>query len=181
MTEVRFSRKVPDGDEHERLVCDSCGYVAYENPKIVAGALVEHEGRLLLCRRAIEPRRGYWTLPAGFLELGESPAEGAVREAWEEACARIETTELLAIYTVRHISQVQMFYRARMLDPKIDVGPESLEVAFFDWDDIPRGELAFPTVHWALKDHETRRGGPVGAPVVRSSEQLQLSVKVPAD
>lgn len=147
-----FHRTVPDGDDHERMVCRSCGFVHYENPKLVAGSVVTEGGRVLLCRRAIEPRKGFWTIPAGFMELHETPAEGAMREAWEEARARIRVHDLLAVYTVKRISQVQMMFRATLDDPGIAAGPESLEVAFFDWADIPWDSLAFPSVHWALTD-----------------------------
>ena len=136
-TPDHFHRTVPDGDDHERLVCRDCGYVAYENPKIIAGAVVADGEKIMLCRRAIDPQKGKWTIPAGFLELGEAPDEGAAREAMEEACATIEIIDLLAVYSVRRISQVHMMYRARLADPKFSPGLESLEVKLFDWDDIP--------------------------------------------
>jgi len=101
-----FRRVVPEGDNRERQVCDSCGFIAYENPKIVVGSVVRHEGRVLLCRRAIEPRSGFWTLPAGYLELHETPEEGAMREAVEEAEARIALRGLLAVYAIPRLSQV---------------------------------------------------------------------------
>ena len=149
----RFSRRTPPGDEMERAVCDACGFVDYENPKVVVGSVVKDaRGRILLCRRAIEPGRGLWTLPAGYLELGESPAEGAVREAWEEAHARIEIVGVLALYTIRRLSQVQVMHRARLVDPSIAPGPESLEVRLFPSDAMPMSEIAFPSVHWALED-----------------------------
>lgn len=153
-----FHRLVPDGDTLERDVCRACGFVAYENPKIVVGSVVSVSGRVLLCRRAIEPRRGFWTLPAGYLELRESPEEGAVREAREEAEARIRIEGLLAVYTVARISQVQLIYRAT-LDGGFAPGPESLEVALFDIDAVPRAEIAFPTVLWALEDEKRARAG----------------------
>lgn len=153
-----FHQKVPDGDERERLVCRDCGFIAYENPRIIAGAVVEHEGKILMCKRAIQPQRGMWTIPAGFLEQGEAPEEGAVREAYEEATARIEIIDLLAIYSVRHISQVHMMYRARLLDPNIEPGLESEEVAMYSWDDIPHQQLAFPSVHWVLDHYAQARG-----------------------
>ena len=151
-------RLVPEGDNRERLTCPDCGFIHYENPKIVVGSVVSFEDRVLLCRRAIEPRKGLWTLPAGFLELGESPAEGATREAMEEACARIEVLDLLAVYTIRHISQIQLFYRARLLSPEVACGPESAEVGLFRWEEIPKGELAFPSVQWALRHFDEVRG-----------------------
>lgn len=145
-------RKVPLGDNRERLVCPDCDYVAYENPKIVVGVVATWQGKLLMCKRAINPRHGFWTLPAGFLEMGETPEEGAAREAWEEARAELEIVDLLALYSLRHISQLQLFYRARLLSPEVSAGPESQEVALFDFDDLPLAELAFPSVRWAI-DH----------------------------
>lgn len=143
-------RAVPEGDNRERMVCADCGYVLYDNPKIVVGAVVRWGERILLCRRAINPRRGFWTLPAGYLELNESTSAGAEREVWEEACARIAIEGLLAIYNIPRISQVQLIYRARLLDPSVAAGPESLEVELFGWDEIPWDEIAFPSVRWAL-------------------------------
>lgn len=153
----RFSDRVPDGDDRKRRICDSCGFIHYENPKIVVGAVATWEDRILLCRRAIDPRYGFWTLPAGYLELGESTEEGTLREAWEEARAELEIDQLLAVYSIPRISQVQMIYRARLKTPTIAPGPESLEVGLFRFEDIPRDQLAFPSMHWALKDYwETR-------------------------
>jgi ADP-ribose pyrophosphatase YjhB (NUDIX family) len=145
-------RTIPDGDTHERMVCPDCGFIAYENPKVVVGSVVVAEDRVLLCRRAIEPRLGYWTLPAGYLEVNESTAAGAEREALEEACARIAIEGLLAVYDIPRISQVQIIYRARLADPAFEPGPESLEVRLFAWEEIPWDALAFPSVRWAL-DH----------------------------
>ncbi|MGH6933485.1 MAG: NUDIX domain-containing protein [Dongiaceae bacterium] len=148
-----FVRKIPDGDDRLRLVCNDCGYVQYENPKVVVGSVGTWQDKLLMCRRAINPRRGFWTLPAGFLELNETTAEGALREAWEEARARIELEGVLAVYTITRLSQVQVIYRARLISPEIAAGPESAEVALFDWPAIPWGEIAFPSVHWALNHY----------------------------
>lgn len=145
-----FVRQVPDGDSRARLVCADCGFVNYENPKVVVGAVVRHEGRILMCRRAIDPRRGFWTLPAGYLELNETTPEGAKREAWEEARAKIEIDGLLAVYSIPRLSQVQVMFRARLADPAVEPGPESLEVRLFAWDEIPWAEIAFPSVRWAL-------------------------------
>jgi len=143
-------RTVPEGDDRERLICPDCGFIQYENPKIVVGSVVRWDDRYLLCRRAIEPRKGFWTMPAGYLELGETTEAGARREAMEEACAHIELRGLLAVYNVARISQVQLIYRARLLDPDVEPGPESLDVALVRWEDIPWGDLAFPSVRWAL-------------------------------
>lgn len=145
-------RSVPEGDNRERLVCPDCAYILYENPKIVVGSVCRWGDRILLCRRAIEPRIGFWTLPAGYLELHESTQGGAVREAFEEAQARIAIEGLLAIYDIPRISQVQLIYRARLTAADIAAGPESREVRLFAWDQIPWEELAFPSVRWAL-DH----------------------------
>ncbi len=151
-------RMVPPGEDRERLVCPDCSYIAYENPKIVVGAVVtDQEDRFLLCRRAIQPRKGFWTLPAGYMELSETTEQGAAREAMEEAGARIAIDALLAVYNIPRISQVQMIYRARLSDPAIAAGPESLEVGMFPWKDIPWDELAFPSVVWALHEWRDRR------------------------
>jgi ADP-ribose pyrophosphatase YjhB (NUDIX family) len=159
-------RKIPDGDDRERLTCPDCGFIAYENPKMVAGSVVSVGDKIMLCRRAIEPRSGFWTLPAGFLELHETPEQGAMREAWEEARARIAIDALLAVYSVPRISQVQLIYRATLAEPGFSAGPESLEVALFAWDQIPWGELAFPSVKWALDEYRSRLGQAVFAPGV---------------
>ena len=146
-----FSRRIPDGDNRSRLVCDDCGFISYENPKVVVGSVCTTGDRLLLCRRAIEPRRGYWTLPAGYLEVHETTMAGAVREAWEEACARIEIESLLAVYNVPRISQVQVIYRARLINDDVAAGPESEEVGLFRWEEIPWDDLAFRTVRKTLE------------------------------
>jgi ADP-ribose pyrophosphatase YjhB (NUDIX family) len=152
-----FKKRVPDGDNRERLVCDDCKFVLYQNPKIVAGSVVTHDGRILLARRAIEPRKGFWTLPAGYMEYGETTEQAAQREAIEEACATIEIDRLLAVYSIARIGQVQIMYRARLAAPDIACGAESAEVRLFDWNDIPWEELAFPTVVWALAHfHQSR-------------------------
>lgn len=153
-----FSKRIPQDDTRERLVCDTCGWINYTNPKIVVGSVVSHEGRILLCRRAIEPRRGYWTIPAGYLEERETTEAGAMREAQEEACADIAIDQLLAVYTIPRISQVQLIYRATLLKPDIAAGPESLEVRLVDWTEIPWSDLAFPSVHWALSQHRSVLG-----------------------
>lgn len=153
-----FERRTPEGDNVERHVCATCGHIHYVNPKIVAGAVCSWHGRILLCRRAIEPRRGFWTIPAGYLEENEAPAEGARREAWEEALAPIAIERLLGIYAVPRISQVQMIYRATLEREEFAAGTESLEVALFAWEEIPWGELAFPSVWWALNNFREVEG-----------------------
>ena len=137
----------------ERYVCGDCGHIYYSNPKIVVGSVVSFDDKVLLCRRAIEPRKGFWTLPAGFLEEHETPEDGAVREAKEEAECDIVLDALLAVYSIARLSQVQLFYRARLARPEFGAGAESLEAALFSWEDIPWTELAFPSVHWALNDY----------------------------
>lgn len=144
-----FVLEVPDGDDRERRVCGDCGFIDYVNPKIVAGSVVTKGDKILLCKRAIEPRRGFWTLPAGFMEEGESVEEAAEREAREEAMADIKIERLLAVYSVPRISQVQIMYKAELVSD-IAPGPESQEVGLFDWSEIPWRNLAFPTVVWAL-------------------------------
>jgi ADP-ribose pyrophosphatase YjhB (NUDIX family) len=153
-----FTQKIPEGDTRPRLVCETCGFIRYDNPKIVVGSVVGHEGRILLCRRAIDPRRGFWTLPAGYLELNETTLEGAMREAYEEATARIEIDRLLAVYSIPRISQVQLIYRARLVDPEIAAGPESVEVGLFAFEEIPWDELAFPSARWALRQYREVEG-----------------------
>lgn len=151
-------RKIPDGEDRPRLVCDDCGFILYENPKIIVGAVCTWQDRYLLCRRAIEPRRGYWTMPAGYMELDETVEQGAAREVWEEACAQVELDGLLAVYSIPRISQVHMIYRARMVTPDCAPGPESQEVALFLWDEIPWGELAYPNVAWSLEYERELKG-----------------------
>ena len=161
-----FIKTVPDGDTHERAVCENCGFVNYQNPKVVTGSVVRHEGRILMCRRAIEPRRGYWTIPAGYLELHETPEDGARREAFEEANAELELKGLLAVYTVPRLSQVQLIYRAVLKQPDFSPGEESLETALYEWDDIPWDTIAFPTVHWALTHDRMVANGETLGPFV---------------
>ncbi len=143
--------RVPPGDHLPRFVCPHCGTIHYENPKIIAGCVPDHEGRVLLCRRAIEPRLGYWTFPAGFMELGESVQQAAARESLEEAQAHVRVGSLLAIVLVREAKQVHMFFRAILPKAEFDVAPESLEVALFAEDDIPWTEIAFPSIEFALR------------------------------
>jgi len=143
-------RAIPDGDTHERLICPDCGFINYENPKIVVGSVALWEERILLCRRAIEPRIGFWTLPAGYMELNETPDAGARREAWEEARAKLELRGLLAVYSIPRISQVQLIYLADLANADVSAGEESLEVGLFDWNEIPWDDIAFPSVVWAL-------------------------------
>jgi len=144
-------RRVPPGDSLPRDVCDACGSVHYQNPKLVVGSVPEWEDRILLCRRAIEPRYGYWTLPAGFMENGETPAQGAMRETLEEAGARVELNAVFSMIAVPNVNQVHLFYRARLLDLEFKPGDESLEVMLFEEARLPWKDIAFRTVGMTLK------------------------------
>jgi ADP-ribose pyrophosphatase YjhB (NUDIX family) len=146
-------RRVPPGDNLPRWVCDECGEIHYQNPRMVIGTIPEHEGRILLCRRAIEPRYGYWTLPAGFMENDETTGQAAQRETLEEAGARIELGAPFSMISVPYVNQVHLFYRARLLDLDFKAGEESLEVVLYEEARIPWKEVAFRTVaatlrHW---------------------------------
>jgi ADP-ribose pyrophosphatase YjhB (NUDIX family) len=151
---------VPEGDHLPRHVCTGCGRIHYNNPKIVAGCVPEHEGRILLCRRAIEPRLGYWTIPAGFMEVGETTQEAARRESVEEAMAEVEVGSLLAVVHVLHADQVHVMFRARLPEPRFAAGPESLEVMLVEAADIPWQDIAFRSVEFALRRYldDRRRG-----------------------
>ena len=146
-----LAKRVPPGDSLPRDVCDACGSVHYQNPRLVVGCVPEWEDRILLCRRAIEPRYGYWTLPAGFLENGETTAQGAVRETLEEAGARVELAAPFSMISVPYVNQVHLFYRARLLDLEFKPGDESLEIALFDEARVPWKDIAFRTVGLTLK------------------------------
>jgi ADP-ribose pyrophosphatase YjhB (NUDIX family) len=172
---------IPEGDNRERLICRDCGFIHYRNPVVVVGAVATwNDGdepsaqRILLCRRAIAPQIGLWTLPAGYLELEETTEAGAVRETWEEARAHISIDRLLAVYNVPRLSQVQTIYQATLLSPEIAPGEESLDVKLFAWDDIPWDEIAFPTVRWALRQHRSVIGqtdfAPFGNPSGESGD-----------
>ena len=143
--------RIPEGDSHLRHVCPQCGEIHYQNPKVIVGCIAQWEQRILLCRRAIEPCYGLWTLPAGFMENGESTSQAALRETYEEACARVSIERLFALINIPHISQVHLFYRARLLDTNFGAGEESLETQLFSEDEIPWHELAFSSVDQCLK------------------------------
>lgn len=146
----RVELKIPPGDNLPRYVCSHCGHIHYQNPKIVTGCIPEWEDKILLCKRAIEPRRGLWTLPAGFMENQETTSEAAVRETLEEANARVEPIGLYALFNIPHISQVYIMFRARMLDIDYGPGAESLEVNLFSEHEIPWERLAFPVIKETL-------------------------------
>lgn len=156
--------RIPEGDQLPRYVCESCGTVHYQNPLIIAGCVPEFEGRILLCRRAIEPRRGYWTIPAGFMENDETLQAAAAREAMEEALAAVEIGSLLAVVNVLHARQVHMTFRAQLLDPSaIGAGLESLEVTLCEEREIPWRDIAFRSVDFALRCYlDDRRLGREG-------------------
>ncbi len=152
--------RVPEGDNRERATCTACGEIHYENPLNVVGTVPVWGEQVLLCRRNIEPRYGMWTLPAGFMELGESTADGALRETIEEAGAKVEMQDLFTVLNVVRVGQVHFFYRARMLDSSLDPGPETIEARLFHEDEIPWDELAFRTVRQTLElFFEDRRRG----------------------
>ena len=142
---------VPAGDSLARHVCNACGYIHYENPRLVVGCVAEWADKILLCRRAIEPQLGFWTLPAGFMENGETTAEGATRETLEEAGARIIVDAPFAMINISHINQVHLFYRGRMASPDFAAGDESLEVKLFRAEDLPWADLAFRSVTICLE------------------------------
>lgn len=143
----------PEHDHLIRQICTVCHYIHYENPKIVAGALVIEQDKILLCRRAIEPSYGYWTLPAGYLEIGESIQQGAMRECWEEAEAKINIEQLYCIYNILHVGHIYMLFKAKLSDGIFGIGTESLESRLFDIDEIPWQDLAFPSIERTLQHY----------------------------
>ena len=147
----RVELRVPVGDNAPRYVCTACETIHYENPKIIVGCVPEHDGKILLCKRAIEPRLGYWTLPAGFMENGETLQAGAARECQEEALASVEIGSLLAVVNVVHAHQVHIMFRARLAEPRFGAGHESLEVGLYRPQDIPWPDIAFRSVEFALQ------------------------------
>ena len=157
------AHRVPPGDSKPRYLCDSCGEIHYQNPRLVVGCVPVWESRLLLCRRAIEPRYGYWTLPAGFMENDETTGQGALRETLEEAGAAVELGEPFTMLSVPHVNQVHLFFLARLVDLTFAPGEESLEVALFDEASLPWKEIAFRTVGVTLKHwFEDRKRGAFG-------------------
>jgi ADP-ribose pyrophosphatase YjhB (NUDIX family) len=152
--------KVPPGDSLPRHVCDACSTIHYQNPRLIVGCIPEWEDQILLCLRAIEPRAGLWTLPAGFMENGETTFAGAVRETLEEANARVEVGALYTIYNVPHINQVHMIFRSRLLDLDFSAGEETLETRLFSESEVPWDHIAFATVRNTLRHYfEDRRSG----------------------
>ncbi|HRE17681.1 MAG TPA: NUDIX hydrolase [Rhodocyclaceae bacterium] len=143
--------RIPPGDSLPRAVCDHCGFIHYENPRLVVGCIATWQERILLCRRAIEPRHGFWTLPAGFMENGETTAAAAARETREEACAELGTLTPFAMVSIPHIHQVHLFYRSEVVDGAHHPGEESLETQLFAAADIPWEALAFRSVRYGLQ------------------------------
>ena len=151
-------RVTPPGEDRHREVCPVCNFVHYRNPIPVVGCVAEHEGRILLCRRAIDPRLGYWTVPAGFMELNETLEEGALRETREEACAEVRLGELFSIVNLPKAGQVHFFFRGVLLDGKFAAGPESLEAELFAPDEIPFEAIAFRSGVIALQRYLDSEG-----------------------
>ena len=166
---------IPPGENLPRHVCDNCGTIHYENPKLVIGCIAEWDERILLCRRAIEPRHGWWTLPAGFMENEETTAQAALRETLEEANARVEISALFTLFNVPHISQVHLFFRGNLLDLDYQPGSESLEVALFREEEIPWENIAFASVRETLqhyfRDRQTGKYGFHIADITPTQEQ----------
>lgn len=144
---------IPNGDDRERHCCGNCGSIHYFNPRIIVGCLPVWEDRIMLCKRGIEPRLGYWTLPAGFMELGETTEQGAIRETWEESRAEVDIERLHGIYNIPHIDQVYFIYLARMRSAKFEITPESSEIELFRIKDIPWDSLAFRVMNKALEHY----------------------------
>jgi ADP-ribose pyrophosphatase YjhB (NUDIX family) len=147
----KVSQKIPEGDNRLRFVCDDCGTIHYSNPNNVCGAILTWRSKILLCRRAIEPRYGLWTLPAGFMENGETITEAAQRESMEEANASASELRLFGVFSLPHISQVYLMFQGELDNDQVSPGTESLETALFDSTEIPWDELAFPVVSHSLK------------------------------
>ena len=143
--------KIPEGDQRPRFVCTQCGVIHYQNPLLVIGCVPQWEDKILLCRRAIEPRLGFWTVPAGFMENGETLQKAAARECYEEALASVDIGSLLAVVSVTHAAQVHVMFRARLLKPEFAPGPESLEVGLYSEADVPWADLAFPSGEFTLR------------------------------
>ena len=159
--------RIPVGDDRERFVCTSCELILYSNPRVIVGCVPIYKGEVLLCKRAIEPRKNYWTLPAGFMENGETTLQGAARETWEEARAKVSKLDLYRIFDVPYINQVYMFYRCDLDNGEYGVGPESLETELYREEDIPWDLIAFPVVAETLREYY--RDAPSGEFPVRVS------------
>ncbi|MEJ2611216.1 MAG: NUDIX hydrolase [Candidatus Thiodiazotropha sp.] len=166
--------QMPEGDNRPRYICTECRTIHYQNPNIVVGCIPIWEDKILLCRRAIEPRHGFWTLPAGFMENGETTQQGAARETLEEACAQVEVEGLYTLFNLPHINQVYLLFRSRLLNLDFAPGDESLEVRLFDVHEIPWEKMAFPVIRESLriylKDREIGVFPLRGGTIIRSPE-----------
>ncbi len=182
---VAVQLRIPPGDNLPRYVCNACKMIHYQNPKIVAGCLPQWEDKVLLCRRAIEPRYGLWTLPAGFMEKGETTVQTAIRETLEEAGAKVEITGLYTLFNLPYIDQVYLLYRSRLLDLNFEPGDESLEVQLFGEGEIPWDQLAFRVMHETLKlyfeDHGTGTFGTYVGDIVRTRDRASYIVSFMAE
>lgn len=166
--------RIPPGDHLPRHVCSACGTIHYRNPRVIVGCVPEWEGRILMCRRNIEPRLGLWTFPAGFLELGETTAEGAARETREESQAEVEIGSLLCVIDVPYVSQIYVTHRGRMKSPHHGPTPESSETVLLREDEIPWDDIAFPTIWHSLKFYfEDRARG------IEAIHSLELKARSP--
>ncbi len=156
----KVSHKVPDGDNLARFICNECDTIHYQNPKVVAGAVIEHQGKILMCKRAIEPRYGYWTVPAGFMENKETVMQAAVRETYEEALAVVSKLDLYAVYNLPHVNQVYIMFHGKLDKPLFGSGAESLEVKLLGEQEIPWDDIAFRVVTMTLKRYfmDKKRG-----------------------
>lgn len=174
---------VPEGDHLPRHICNQCGEIHYQNPKVVVGCIPEYGEQLLFCKRAIEPRLGYWTLPAGFMENAETSAEGAARETLEEAGAEVEIIDMFSMFNLPHINQIYILYRAKLHEPEFAAGTESLEVKLLDEQDVPWDEMAFPVITESLKlyfaDREAGRFGFHSGDMIRlPGERVHFDVRM---
>jgi ADP-ribose pyrophosphatase YjhB (NUDIX family) len=147
------TEQIPLGDHQVRRVCNACGHIHYVNPKVICGALALHEQKVLLCRRAIEPRYGLWTLPAGYMELFETMEQGAARETREEAEAEVHIEQLYCMYNIPRIGQIYVLFKAELIDGQFGAGDETIESRLFSEDEIPWSELAFPSVERTLRHY----------------------------
>ena len=154
------THKVPPGDSLPRYVCDACNTIHYQNPRMIVGCIAEWKDRVLLCKRAIEPRYGLWTVPAGFMENGETISDGAIRETLEEANARVDLGPLYALYNIPHINQVYMLFRGQLIDGDVSPGAETLETRLYTEEEVPWDQIAFASVRNALQNyyHDRRNG-----------------------
>ncbi len=168
---------IPPGDDKKRAVCNDCGHIEYGNPKPIVGVVATWQDKILLCRRAIPPRKGFWTVPAGYMEGTESSEEGAIRETKEESGADVKINALLGIYDIPQHSQVHMFFRGELSSPDLDPGSESLEARLFDWDEIPWNDLAFPITEHILRYHQKTKNQMAVVPERRTVPPINQPLK----